>query len=505
MSTMVGQSAALPSKTFFGHPRGLAVLFATEMFERFSYYGMRALLILYTTAAVANGGLGIDTVAAGAIYGLFTGAAYLLCLPGGWVADRILGQRRSVFNGGILIAAGNFLLAVPSRSLFFLGLLVTAVGTGLLKPNVSAVVGELYKNDSGARRDAAFSIFYMGINLGAFLAPLVSGTIGETLGYRWGFASAGAAMLLGVWRYRASEHYLGDAGVEPATRDPEARQRAIHQLGVGALIVALVAAAMAGGVLPVSIVGLAESLGWGLVLIAAAFFGWVLIGGGLDATERKRVLVLIVFFICAAVFWAGFEQAGSTFNLFARDYTNRHWLGQFFAGGQHPVSWYQSVNSIFILLLSGVFAALWVALGRRDRDPSAPAKIGLGLLQLGISFVVMIVAAQMVIARQGPVGPEWLIFVYFLQTTGELCLSPIGLSNVTKLAPPRFAGQMMGTWFLGASAGNIAAGLIGGRIGASTAQAMPAAFAQMALIAGGAGLLVLLASPWLRRWMGGIR
>jgi len=505
VSTIVGQSAALSGKTFFGHPRGLAVLFATEMFERFSYYGMRALLILYTTAAVAQGGLGIDAATAGAIYGLFTGAAYLLCLPGGWVADRILGQRRSVFNGGILIAAGNFLLAVPSRSLFFVGLLVTAVGTGLLKPNVSAVVGELYKGESGARRDAAFSIFYMGINLGAFLAPLVSGTIGETLGYRWGFASAGVAMLLGVWRYRASQHYLGDAGAEPATRDPDARRRAWRQLAIGAVVLVLAAAVVASGALPLTITAMAEGLGWGLVLIAAAFFGWVLIGGGLTDTERKRVLVLVVFFICAAVFWAGFEQAGSTFNLFARDYTDRHWLGQYFSGGQHPVSWYQSVNSIYILLLSGVFAALWVALGRRNRDPSAPAKIGLGLVQLGISFVVMIIAAQVVIASHGPVGPQWLIFVYFLQTTGELCLSPIGLSNVTKLAPPKFAGQMMGTWFLGASAGNIAAGLIGGRIGASTAEAMPGEFTHMALIAGGAGVLVLLASPWLKRWMGGIR
>jgi POT family proton-dependent oligopeptide transporter len=262
---------------------------------------------------------------------------------------------------------------------------------------------------------------------------------------------------------------------------------------------------VAGGAVPLTITAMAEGLGWGLVLIAAAFFAWVLIGGGLNAAERKRVLVLIVFFICAAVFWAGFEQAGSTFNLFARDYTNRQWLGQFFTGGQHPVSWYQSVNSIFILVLSGVFAALWVALGRRNRDPSAPAKIGLGLVQLGVSFVVMIVAAQVVIARQGPVGPQWLIFVYFLQTTGELCLSPIGLSNVTKLAPPKFAGQMMGTWFLGASAGNIAAGLIGGRIGAATAAAMPGEFTRMALIAGGAGVLMLLATPWLRRWMGGIR
>jgi proton-dependent oligopeptide transporter, POT family len=490
--------------TFFGHPRGLATLFFTELFERFSYYGMRALLVLFLTATAANGGFGVDNVTAGAIYGLYTSAAYLACLPGGWVADRLLGQRRSIWYGGILISLGNFMLALGPPAVFYIGLVVTALGTGLLKPNVSAIVGDLYRGQPGARRDAGFSIFYMGINTGAWLAPFVSGTIGETLNYRWGFATAGAAMLIGVFQYAKTSHYLGESGLVPHGGSPEERKTSARWLIGGLVVIAVAVAAFTSGTVHASADQLAEWFGDFMIVVAVAFFGGVLLFGGLDNAAKKRVLVIVVFFLCACLFWAGYEQAGSTFNLFARDLTDRSLLGRFFAAHEHPATWYQSINPIFIILMSPMFAWIWIALGRRNLDPSAPVKFGVGLVFLGIGFAVLILAANLIIAGGGKVGPQWLLLTYFLHTTGELCVSPIGLSNVTKLAPPRFASQMMGTWFLGAAIGNLAAGRIGGHIG-SDVTTMPAEFLHMTLIAVGGGVAMLVLSPVFRRWMGDVR
>jgi POT family proton-dependent oligopeptide transporter len=490
--------------TFFGHPRGLATLFFTEFFERFSYYGMRALLVLFLTATVANGGLGVDSETAGAIYGLYAGSVYLFSMPGGWVADRLFGQRRSIWYGGILISLGNFMLAIPSLPLFYLGLITIVLGTGLLKPNISAIVGELYRGQPGARRDAGFSIFYMGINLGATIAPLVSGTVGETVGYRWGFFTAGAAMLVGLMQYRLTGHYLGDAGLAPQGTTPAERRRSAWWLLAGLALLAAAILAVGSGAVSVDAGQLADGLGKFMALLAVVFFGSVFAFGGLDATEKKRVGVIVVFFLCACLFWAGFEQAATTLNLFARDLTDRSLLGGLFAAHEHPASWYQSVNPVYIIVMSPFFAWLWVTLGRRNLDPSAPLKFGAGLVLLGLGFAVLILAAQLIIAHGGRVGPQWLLMAYFLHTSGELCLSPIGLSNVTKLAPPRFVSQMMGTWFLGAAVGNLAAGRIGGHIG-SDAATMPAEFLHMALVGAGAGLLMFLLSPLLRRWMGGIR
>lgn len=490
--------------TFFGHPRGLATLFFTEFFERFSYYGMRALLVLFLTATLAQGGLGVDNKTAGAIYGVYAGAVYLFSLPGGWIADRLIGQRQSIWYGGILIALGNFLLAVPIDRVFYVGLLVIALGTGLLKPNVSAIVGELYRDQPGARRDAAFSIFYMGINLGATIAPLVSGTVGETLSYRWGFLTAGIAMLLGLLQYRLTSHHLGTAGLAPTDSTPDERRRSARWLLGGLALLAAAVAAVLAGVVPLDAAGLASVMGQFMVLVAIAFFGGVLLFGGLTAIEKKRVGVIIVFFLCGALFWAGFEQAGSTLNLFARDLTDRSLFGNLFEGHEHPASWYQSINPIYIILLSPFFAWIWIALGKRNLDPSAPVKFGVGLALLGLGFAVLIIASQWIIANGGKVGPQWLLLTYLLHTSGELCLSPIGLSNVTKLAPARFASQMMGTWFLGTAIGNLAAGLIGGEIGSDVAG-MPAEFTHMTLLGVGAGALMLALSPIFKRWMGGIR
>ena len=493
--------------TFLGHPRGLATLFMTEFFERFTYYGMRALLVLFLVAATTglNPGFGMDRETAGAVYGLYTGAVYLGSLPGGWIADRLIGQRSAVFWGGIIIAAGNFTLAIPATpAVFYLGLAIIVVGVGLLKPNISAIVGALYEGQPGARRDAGFSIFYMGINLGALVAPLAAGTIGEAWNWRLGFAMAGAAMLIGVLQYKMTEHYLGDAGAAPKST-PEERTRGWKMVygGGGAVIIA--ALLIFTGVIPVTVTALAQAFGTAMIALAFFFFGYVLFFADLTKAERGRVGVIAIFFLCAAMFWAGFEQAATTFNLFAQDFTDRSWLGGMFPTGEHPAAWYQSANPIFIVLFAPFFAWFWVFLGSRNLDPSAPAKFGLGLVLLGLGFVVMMLAAKLILASGGKVAPTWLLMTYLVHTFGELCLSPVGLSNVTKLSPPRYVGQMMGTWFLGAAVGNLFAGLIGGHVGSSDASSMPGQFLQMAFIGGGAGVLMLVATPWIKKLMGDVR
>jgi len=489
---------------FLGHPRGLATLFFTEMFERFSFYGMRSLLLVFLIAPAVKGGLGLSDARAGAIYGLYAGGAYLMCLPGGWIADRLLGQRRSVFWGGVLISVGNLLLSVPTGlPLVYLSLLLVALGTGLLKTNASTLVGELYKGDSSSRRDSAFSIYYFGINIGA-LSPLIAGTVGEVIGYRWCFFTAGIAMVIGLVQYQWTQHWLGDSGVAPAPATSAERLRSRRLLTAGLVVLAVLVAATALNLLPLDVVQVASVSQWLGALVAVLFFGAIIAFGGLTAIERKRVAVIALFFVCAALFWAGYEQAGSTLTLFAQDQTDRSFLGSWFPSGEHPVSWYQLPQSVFVLTFAPVFAWVWLTLGKRDRDPPAAAKLGYGFLQMGASFVVMMLAAKLVLATGHKVSPSWLIVTYLLQTTGELCLSPIGLSNVTKLAPAKFASQLMGTWFLGAAIGNLAAGRIGGEIG-SNVSVMPTQFLVMALIGGAAAVLLFLVAKPVTAWMGGIK
>jgi proton-dependent oligopeptide transporter, POT family len=506
-TTVVAPPAAAP-RQFLGHPRGLATLFMTEFFERFTYYGMRALLVLFLVAATnaANPGFGIDRTTAGAVYGLYTGAVFLGSLPGGWIADRLIGQRNAVFWGGIIIMLGNFILAIPATPpVFYLGLAVIVVGVGLLKPNVSALVGSLYEGQPGARRDAGFSIFYMGINAGAFLAPLVAGTIGEAWNWRGGFFCAGLFMGIGVIQFRLTQKYLGDAGHAPKDVSPLERSRGWKIVGIASAAIIAAALLLFAGVIPVTVTTLAQAFGSAMIALAVLFFGYVLLFAKLERAERKRVGVIAIFFLCAAMFWAGFEQQATTFNLFAVDFTNRSWLGGFFPEGVHPASWYQSANPVFIILFAPFFAWMWVALGKRNLDPSAPLKFGLGLVLLGVGFLVMMFAGQLIVATGDKVAPSWLLMAYLVHTFGELCLSPVGLSNVTKLAPPKFVGQMMGTWFLGSAVGNLFAGLIGGHVASSTADALPGQFLQMALVGGGAGVVMLVLARPIRNWMGGVK
>jgi len=467
--------------TFFGQPVGLSTLFFTEMWERFSFYGIRPLLILFMTAALASGGFDFKRETAGAIVGIYSACVYLTALPGGWIADRLLGLRRAIWYGAILIALGHLSIALSivfAHSAFFIGLILIVLGTGLLKPNISAIVGDLYP-EGGSRRDAGFSIFYMGINVGALIAPLVTGYLGERVGWHLGFGAAGVGMLIGVVTFwLRADKTLGDVGVAPASSDPAEHRRIKLIVGSGLGIIVLLVILTMTGVLQINPVSVGEKMTVVIVGMALVYFIYVFVAGGLNTEEKKRVLIIILLFIFAAIFWAAFEQAPTSLNLFARDFTDRVVFGW-----QMPTLWLQSANSVFVIALAPVFAALWLALGRRGKDPSSVAKFAWGLFFAGLGFVVMVVAANIVISGGGKVlvSPWWLVLSYLFQTFGELSLSPVGLSSMTKLAPLKFKGQMMGVWFMAAALGNLIAGLVGGHVDPEKLQEMPALFRQTSL------------------------
>jgi POT family proton-dependent oligopeptide transporter len=484
---------------FKEHPKGLMVLFFTEMWERFSYYGMRGILILYMVASIRDGGFGFDDTTAAAIYGLYTALVYLLALPGGWFADRIVGQRDAVFYGGALIAAGNFSLAIPvlREVLFPLGLVLIVVGTGLLKPNVSAIVGDLYP-DNDAKRDAGFSIFYMGINIGAFFGPLVCGFLGETINWHLGFLAAGIFMILGLIQYKHNLKYFGDAGILKI-ESVEDIYKAKRNLNTGVIVLILLVAFVylihIFGVVDITLQGMAAATGIIIVSLALLYFLYVLIYGRLDMVEKKRVIVIFFLFIGAALFWSGFEQAGSSMNLFADRYTDR-----MFFDFEIPASWFLSISALLIIIFAPIFGALWVKLDKKN--PSIPAKFGLGLILLSAGFMMLMWGSGFV-SNNGPgVSPGWLISTYFLHTFGELCLSPVGLSSVTKLSPHPLVGQMMGTWFMGAALGNLIAGLVAGQF---ETLPLPELFGNVAYLALGAGVVFLLITPFLKKMTGGIK
>jgi POT family proton-dependent oligopeptide transporter len=480
---------------WFGHPRGLSTLFFTEMWERFSYYGMRAILVLFMTNAVATGGMGLDDVTATAIYGLYTAAVYVVALPGGWVADRLLGLRRSVFWGGVVIAAGHFTLAIPNIFAFYTGLSLIVIGTGLLKPNISAIVGDLYP-EGGARRDAGFSIYYMGINIGGMMGPLVCGYLGEVIDWHLGFGAAGVGMVLGLIQYSLGGRHLGTAGeLRPESKSPESRRAATRALVRAAEAVAglllILWALQNMGAIQLTLIGFVDWAGIFIVSLAAFYLLYVVMFGGLTAPEKKRIGVIAVCFLAAACFWSGFEQAGSSMNLFADRLTDR-----LIGGWEMPASWLQSVNGLFIILLAPMFSALWIGLG--SRNPSIPAKMGLGLIFLGMGFAVLAWGAANA-SLDNPVSPSWLVVTYLLHTIGELCLSPIGLSSITRLSPARYVGQMMGIWFMGAALGNLVAGRVAGLI---ESLPLPQLFGAVTMFAAVAGLVLLAFTKPLKSWIG---
>jgi POT family proton-dependent oligopeptide transporter len=480
------------------HPRGLYTLFFTEMWERFSYYGMRALLVLFMVDQVQHGGLGFDDQTATAIYGLYTAFVYLASLPGGWLADRLLGAQRAVWYGGIIIALGHFTLALPGLQSFFLGLVFVVLGTGLLKPNISAMVGQLYPPED-VRRDSGFTIFYMGINLGAALGPLICSALGEGKNWHWGFAAAGVGMVFGLIQFRHQAPHLNGVGLQPAhRRAPElGRDPAWYGVAAGVVAVVVLVALCLGGVIHPNPIRLVRHASYGIVAVGTLYFLGILSWGRLTAAERKRCLGLAVLLLASALFWSGFEQAGSSLNLFADRYVNRV-LPRL--GWVIPAGWFQALNALFIIAFAPVFALLWPALGRRGWRISLPAKFALGLGLLGAGFLVMAFASRGA-ATGHKVVPVWLISTYLLHTWGELCLSPVGLSAVTRLAPVRFTGQMMGLWFLATSLGNLLAGIMAGETVEDVTR-MPAMFLRIVLTTAGVGLLLWVASPLVKRLTG---
>lgn len=465
-------------RSFFGHPRGLSTLFFMEMWERFSYYGIRPLLILFMTAALGAGGFGFERTVASSIVGIYAASVYLASLPGGWIADRWLGLQRSIWWGGVLIALGHLCIALSAlfaHAAFFLGLVLIVLGTGLLKPNISATVGGLYP-EGGARRDAGFSIFYMGINVGALLAPLVTGYLGERVGWHWGFGAAGAGMLIGLVTYRRrATPTLGPIGAEPTGARAEQRKVRTIALGALAVIAAIVVLTMVG-VIRIDPVAAAEKMSVVILALALCYFAYLFFFAGLTTEEKKRTAVIVVLFVFATIFWAAFEQSPTSLNLFARDFTDRTIFGW-----EMPTLWLQSAESVFVIALAPVFAWLWVALARRGMDLSSPAKFALGLAMAGVGFLVMVVAADHVLAGVARVSVWWLVGSYFFQCLGELSLSPVGLSSMTKLAPSRFVGQMMGVWFMADALGNLIAGLVGGHVNPANLREMPLLFHRTAV------------------------
>jgi len=483
-----------PDRAFFGHPRGLSTLFFTEMWERLSYYGARTLLLLYMIAEVSDGGRGMDKSSAGLVMALYMSSVYLLSLPGGWIADRFLGQRRAVTYGGLGIMVGNAMLAMPVDALFYPGLCVIALGTGLLKPNVSTIVGQLYAPDD-VRRDAGYTIYYIGINIGAGIAPIICSFLAQSdtfkgwlsgagidpgMSWKFGFAAPAIGMLFGIVQYLGFYKWMGDAGLHPTIPD-DPKKASADRTRLGIILggmVGLSVLAYIGSTQGLTKEAITDIFGIGLAIGAVVLFA-SLLKGARDADERKRITAMIPLFLGSIGFFGVFEQASTTLSDFAEHYVHREWLGFNIESGN-----YQSVNAIWIVLLAPVFAWLWVRLARAKKEPSSVSKFGIGMVLTAMSFVVLIPTVDAITELGGFLGTigkvpfamdpletyteptrvsaTYLIAVYFFATLAELCISPVGLSSMNKLAPKRMAGMVMGTWFLGTSIGNYLAGRAAG-------------------------------------------
>ena len=503
-------------KAFFGHPVGLSTLFASEMWERFSYYGMRALLVLFLTATFASGGFEMAELEAFTIYGIFTGLVYVTPIIGGILADKILGQRKTIYIGGLTMAIGQFLLSASAwlhesgadmdfrQTIFFAGLGILILGNGFFKPNISTMVGELYDNND-PRKDGGFTIFYMGINIGAFFSPLVAGKLGEQVAWQYGFLAAGIGMLIGTTWFLFRSHTLGLIGMPPKVKLERVRLAIkdwfdilMYVLGITALVFGIILgwSAIPSGINTaiIYVVG----IGGVLYLISS------IIKGTSGKTEWSRVGVILVLAVFNIFFWSGFEQAGTTFNVFARDNTMRM-IGNW----EIPASWFQSINAFYIVAFAPIFSILWVKLDKAGLNPNTPMKFAWGMTMLSLGFVVMAIAYSK--STTGGqlflISPLWLALVYLLHTFGELCLSPIGLSMVTKLSPPKLVSTMMGVWMGSFAAGNFVASqmkAISLRL-ADTLGTEVQVFWLIAIQSGIIAIILIILSPWLKRMMHGIK
>jgi POT family proton-dependent oligopeptide transporter len=478
------------------HPPGLMTLFFTEMWERMSYYGMRALLVLFMVDQVQ--GAKLNDAQATAVYGLYTALVYVMALPGGWVGDRLLGMKRAVWWGGVVIALGHITLGMEQPEAFYIGLFIVAMGSGLLKSNMSSMVAQLYP-EGGTRRDSGYTLFYMGINIGAFIGMIVCPWLAQRFGWRWGFSAAAVGMILGLVQFQMTKHRIAQIGAQPEHPAAHLRRDKLLLL-IGLVVIGILATLCAKGVIVIDPVALAKATATIISCLAAAFFVWAFALAGLTPEEKKRMVLIVVLFGASALFFAGFEQAGSSFSLFAERYTIRT-MGSL---GTIPAGQFQSLNSLMVIGLAPVVAMLWNSLAKRKAEPLMITKFAWGLFALALGFVVAAFAAQRALAT-GPVLPTWLVSIYLLHTLGELFLSPIGLSAVSKLAPERLAGQTMGIWFLGSSLGNILAGLLAGEVTGDAAAQMQQVFMQVVYLAAATGVLLLLLSRPLNRLMKGVQ
>ncbi|WP_445115357.1 peptide MFS transporter [Acinetobacter sp. WZC-1] len=487
-------------QSFFGHPRPLKGLFFTELWERFSYYGIRPLLILYMSAMIAEGGLGLDRPTAAAIVGLFTGSLYLITILGGWIADNWLGQARAVWYGSMLIALGHLSIALTyffDQFFFYFGLVLIVLGSGLFKTCISVIVGTLYSAQD-SRRDAGFSIFYMGINLGSFMAPLITGLLIQDHGWHLGFGAGGIGMLIAllIFRFIAIPQLKtfntlcgeGNNWNHAVVRNKNAPRVVLLFL----LLVMAVLTLTFTGIITINPIQLATRLSVVIGIGVLGYFAWLLIFKGLNKTEKIQIVVCFVLFMAAALFWSAFEQQPTSFNLFAQDFTDRHVLGF-----KIPAVWFQSVNPLFIIIFAPVAAWLWVKLGKTNKDPGYISKFMIALLLAAAGFLLMAFASHSVATGHGvAISPLWIIGSLLLLTLGELCLSPVGLSAMTRLAPAVIQGQVMGLWFTATALGSLIAGLIGGHVSADSIDHLPDLFMRCVFIlVAGAIILLLLKSP----------
>lgn len=492
-------------KKFFGHPMGLSTLFATEMWERFSYYGMRALLTLYLTAELVNGGFGLERSEALNLYAIFTGLVYLTPILGGWVADRFLGKRKTVYIGGFVMAVGQFLLAAsafmsdslePDSRIFLfnyaLGTLI--IGNGFFKPNISTIVGDFY-DDNDPKKDSAFNIFYMGINLGAIMGPFIAGALGENVDWGWGYFAAGVGLLISVVWLKLREKTLEQNGLPPQSPADKFILDVKDWVGIlihsAILIFGTLAIIFLWGLIPDNVASVIVTVGFialGLGLSYIIFKGT----NGTQEWSRMGVVVLLAFF--NIVFWAGFEQAGGTLNLFAAENTNRMLFGW-----EIPATWFQNINPLAILIFAPIFSVLWLKLDDKGLNPRTPIKFAYGMFFGAIAFWIMTMASNN--AEGGNlVSPLWLVIVYVILTLGELMLSPIGLSMVTKLAPAKLGSVVMGLWMASFAAGNYFAGIMESILHKYGFELYP----FITIIMLGTGVIILALSPILSKAMKGI-
>ena len=470
---MSQEESGLSEKSFFGHPLGLRTLFFTELWERMSYYGMRGLLVLYMPiGVVGNPGLGWSNIEANAIYGIYAGMVYFLALPGGWLADNLLGYQKAVLYGALIIMFGHFTLAIPLEQTFILGLALVAIGSGLLKPNISSIVGQLYA-DNDERRDSGFTVFYMSINIGSMLGFAVCGYLGERIGWHWGFGAAGIGMLFGVLQFIFFKDNLGEAGLYPNSMSQERRQSLKFWTISTILFFLVIVLTGMLGIWNVDPVFFAERFRDFLVVISFVYFGYLFFFAGLTSNEKKNVLMLLLLFVGAAAFWSGFDQSAGSLSIFTRDYVNLT-----FGSFQAPVSWTQFLNPLFVVMFAPFFAYLWIYLGKRNLNPNTPIKFAIGLIFMGLGFIVMLYAVEYALIS-APVGVQWLLLTYLLHTFGELVLSPVGLSAFSRYSPKKYLGQMMGLWFLASSLGGVLAGLLGGEATESGLTSMTPIFTEL--------------------------